>query len=115
MSGWVRRCAPRHATPSRSLGTRSELTFSRLFPRAPSLRQGKIRSYIALNVPPSEKILEEGRLHNETWSYYPDDRPRRYVHRLSAQMGGFGEVAASRPGESKEHRRMDGDVDGRPL
>lgn len=36
-----------------------------------------MRTFIANNHPPSQEIIDDGKLHNETWSHYPDDNPRR--------------------------------------
>ncbi|KDD73155.1 hypothetical protein H632_c2477p0 [Helicosporidium sp. ATCC 50920] len=42
--------------------------------------QNIIRAFIANNNPPSKKVVEEGLKYNETWSYYPDDHPRRSLY-----------------------------------
>ena len=39
--------------------------------------QGLMRTYIATNRPPSSYNLAEGKLNNETWAHYPDDKPLR--------------------------------------
>lgn len=43
-----------------------------------TIAQGVIRTYIAGNTPPTPEVVAEGLLHNETWAYYPDDKPRRW-------------------------------------
>ena len=45
-----------------------------------------MRTYIANNSPPSHEVVEEGKLHNETWGHYPDDNPRRCTnHRAGSE------------------------------
>lgn len=39
-----------------------------------------IRTLIAANFHPSEAMLADGRAHNETWMYYPDDVPLRSLY-----------------------------------
>ena len=36
-----------------------------------------MRTFIANNVPPPEHVVVEAVQHNETWSWYPDDNPKR--------------------------------------
>ena len=38
------------------------------------------RTLIAANFHPSEAMLADGRAHNETWVYYPDDVPLRSMY-----------------------------------
>ena len=40
--------------------------------------QGVMRTFIANNGPPPEDIIQEAASHNETWSWYPDDAPKRW-------------------------------------
>lgn len=39
-----------------------------------------VRTVIANNFHPTEAMIEEGKLHNETWVYYPDDNPLRSMY-----------------------------------
>ena len=43
------------------------------------LLQG-VRTYVAGNSPAPDVLVQEGKLHNETWSYYPDDAPLRSLY-----------------------------------
>ncbi|KFM22999.1 hypothetical protein F751_0357 [Auxenochlorella protothecoides] len=50
-------------------------------------RKGVIRTYIAGNTPPTPEVVAEGLLHNETWAYYPDDKPRRSMYAGDTRAG----------------------------
>ena len=39
-----------------------------------------MRTFVAGNTPPSDTQIEEGKLFNETWSFYPDDVPLRSMY-----------------------------------
>ncbi|KAL3131943.1 hypothetical protein ABBQ38_007639 [Trebouxia sp. C0009 RCD-2024] len=39
-----------------------------------------VRTYVAGNSPAPNALVQEGKLHNETWSYYPDDAPLRSLY-----------------------------------
>lgn len=39
-----------------------------------------VRTYVAGNSPAPDVLVQEGKLHNETWSYYPDDAPLRSLY-----------------------------------
>jgi hypothetical protein len=39
--------------------------------------QGKMRTFIAHSAPPPQEVVDEAKLHNETWGWYPDDWPKR--------------------------------------
>ena len=39
-----------------------------------------IRTVIAGQSEPTQAQVEEGRLHNETWTWYPDDMPLRSLY-----------------------------------
>lgn len=50
-------------------------------------RKGIMRTYIALNHPPTEEQIADGKLHNETWGHYPDDNPRRSMYPGDSRAG----------------------------
>ena len=39
-----------------------------------------VRTFVAGNTPAPDVLVQEGKLHNETWSYYPDDSPLRSLY-----------------------------------
>ena len=39
-----------------------------------------VRTYVAGNSPAPNALVQEGKRHNETWSYYPDDAPLRSLY-----------------------------------
>lgn len=39
-----------------------------------------MRTFVAGNSPAPDVLVQEGKKHNETWSYYPDDMPLRSLY-----------------------------------
>ena len=60
----------------------AKLTIARFLQQAFTIimfMQG-VRTYVAGNSPAPDVLVQEGKLHNETWSYYPDDAPLRSLY-----------------------------------
>jgi hypothetical protein len=56
-----------------------------------------MRTVIAGQSEPTQAQVEEGRAHNETWTWYPDDIPLRSLY------GGDSRAALVTPGPHQPH------------
>lgn len=50
-------------------------------------RKGIMRTFIAHSDPPPQEVIEEAAMNNETWSWYPDDKPKRSLYPGDSRAG----------------------------